>query len=279
MSSILLELLLASAVAVGGSDAPGTSSGDVQQYLSESAVAIADGRLSQAKEMLLWLDAHGDESDASERALLRSEYYAAQGRVVEAEAALAFVSDTALRPCRQGSVRAWISTHHDQVDRAILYLSDVTQHCPGDAGAWNLLGLAFAQKGEFAAAKEAFDMGLSIFPGSAEMLNNKAMGFARQGDYEQAATLLEQARKANPDSEVVAANADYVAGRLGKDILRRQVDDDQRWATRMVNAGNGAQASGRGDMATALFAKAVLLMDRHDEHYWRVANGERGGDK
>jgi Flp pilus assembly protein TadD len=271
----LLSLLWFACAAVQYPAHAETDSGDAAsadiQYLLATDAAIKNGRYVQAQQMLSWLKDNAHKSLNDDVALLHAEYYSVEGRVADVTAALAEINDKGRNACRQDSIRGWIAGKQGDASRSILFLARATTICPDDVGAWNLLGLAFAEKGEVAASREAFEKALSLSPRQPGLLNNYALALLQSGETKTASQKLEQALAIDPANPAIIANRDFVNAMLGRKPVRTADETEAQWANRLLSAGNGARAGQNQALTTALFSQAVLLLDHFDERAWGIA--------
>lgn len=262
---LLLLLFVSSAVTAQNNVA---SIVDQEFYLKQADAALRDGRVTQAGHMIAWLEQNGDRIASDDVALLKAEYAIAGMDLPTAKAALASVKEPTRNICRTASVRGWIAAHEAALDDAIVALGSAARNCPRDAGVWNLLGLVFIQKGETAAAREAFGHALILAPNEPDILNNHALALLQNGEVELASEQLETAARHAPDNRLILANSDFVAGMRGAVPDRRQEDSDAEWSVRLIDIAKGAKAASRSPQANALFSRALLILDHFDESVW-----------
>lgn len=241
---------------------------DQAAYLEQADLALRDGRLTQAGQMIEWLESNAAETSRDDVALLRAEYAIAGRDVAGAEAALNTISNSGTNLCRLQTARGWVSANRQAYDAAIVALADASAVCPDDAGIWNLLGLVLMRKGESDAAVEAFGRARDLAPGDAGILNNHAMALLQRGDLELALQQLDLAAVSSPDNAMVAANRDFVSGMLGLTPARRPQDSDAIFSKRLVSYAQGAKAAANFRQANMLFSRALLSMDRFDQEIW-----------
>ncbi len=242
------------------------------QYILATDAAIKNGRYVQAQQMLSWLKDNAHRSLHDDVALLHAEYYSIEGRLADVATALAEINDKGRNACRQDSMRGWLAGKEGDTSRSILFLARATHICPDDVGAWNLLGLALAEKGEIAASREAFEKALGLSPAQPGLLNNYALALLQSGETKAASQKLEQALMIDPANPAITANSDFVNAMLGRKPVRAANETEAQWANRLLSAGNGARAGQNGVLTTALFSQAVLLLDHFDERAWGMAS-------
>jgi Flp pilus assembly protein TadD len=241
-------------------------------YLQQADGAIREGRLTQAEQMIAVLEQSGLGVFADDLALLKAEYAIARDDITSAGAALAAIRNMERNTCRVFAAKGWVNANQQALDEAIVALATVTRHCPDDAGAWNLLGLAFVSKGEASAATEAFRQALNLAPGNAHIINNHALAYLHDGAVEVALRELNGAVAQNPEHPMIRANRNFVAGMAGLSPERASNENDADWSAKLVQFANGAKTALRSAQATALFSRAILTLDQFDEKIWSELN-------
>jgi Flp pilus assembly protein TadD len=241
---------------------------DQAAYLQHADIALRDGRLTQAAQMITWLERNGTEESRDDVALLRAEYAIAKSDVAAADAALNVIGNSGRNLCRLQTAKGWVSAHLRAYDDAIVALAEAGRACPDDAGIWNLLGLVLVRKGESDAAAMAFQRAGDLAPNDPGILNNHALALLQGGEVELAMLQLDRAAATSPDNGMVAANRDFVSGMLGRTPVRRPQESDADFSKRLVNHAQGAKAATNDRQANALFSRALLAMDRFDQKIW-----------
>jgi Flp pilus assembly protein TadD len=267
----LYPLLLAiCAVISSTTHAQGTDTTPIgaELYLQQADQAVREGRLTQAEHMIYWLDQNSGAISRDDLALVKAEFAVVRNDVAGASAALDSIEDNSRNLCRQDTARGWVAANKGAIDRAILALAKAAKNCPKDAGIWNLLGLTFIRKGETAAGEEAFEQALILAPDNPELLNNHALALVQHGQLLLAKQQLDRAANASPANRLIAANRDYVTGMMGQIPARDQWDSDTLWSERLINTAKGAKSAERAPQATALFSRALLLLDHFDDTVW-----------
>jgi Flp pilus assembly protein TadD len=263
---LLLSLVLAtSSAGAQESTAPVT---DQILYLKQADVALRDGRLTQAGQMITWLERNGDRLAGDDVALLKAEYAIAKMDVAAAEAALSAITDGDRNICRLEPAKAWVAANRTKFDDAIVALAKATRSCPDDASVWNLLGLVFIRKGETAAASDAFARALAHAPEQAEIRNNYAIALLQKGDLALANQQLSIAARNAPANKTILANLDFVSGMNGEAPRRHPMDNDAEWSARLISVATGAKLAARNEQATALFSQALLTLDHFNKDVW-----------
>ncbi len=237
-------------------------------YLKQADAALRDGRLTQAGQMITWLERNGDGLSGEDVALLKAEYAIAKMDVPAAAAALSAITDGDRNICRLEPAKGWVAANRAKFDDAIIALAKATRACPDDASVWNLLGLVFIRKGEAEAASEAFERALALAPEQAEIRNNYGLVLLQKGDLTQANQQLSIAARYAPGNKTILANLDFVSGMNGDAPRRHPMDDDAEWSARLISVASGAKVAARTEQATALFSQALLTLDHFDKNVW-----------
>lgn len=266
-----LLLLLSASPVLGAQPAESSLHAQVL-YLQQVDMAIREGRLTQAEQMIGLLEQAGPGDFVDDLALLKAEHAIARADVNAAGAALASIRDLERNICRVHVAKGWVSANQEALNEAIVALATATTHCPDDAGAWNLLGLAFIGKGEASAARAAFEKAMDLEPENAQVINNHALATLQDGAVDVALRELDVATIQSPQDVMIRANRDFVAGMAGLSPERAQTDGDADWSAKLVQFARGAKAASRGIQATALFSRAILTLDRFDETIWSEIN-------
>lgn len=253
-----------------------TSVVDQEFYLTKADAALREGRITQAGQMIAWLEHNGDRIASDDVALLKAEYAIAGQDLPTAKTALAALKEPTRNICRVASARGWIAAHDVALDDAIVAFATATRNCPRDASNWNLLGLVFVRKGETIAAREAFGNALILAPNEPEILNNHALALLQNGELELASDQLETAASYAPANRLILANLDFVAGMRGIVPDRRPIDSDADWSIRLIDIAKGAKAASRSPQANALFSRALLTLDHFNESVWAELTAPEG---
>ena len=249
---------------------------DQAVYLQQADAALRDGRLTQAGEMITWLDRNGTEISRDDVVLLKAEYAIAKRDVTAAAAALSVIESPEQNLCRLQTAKGWVSANLKAYDDAIVALAKAGRACPEDAGIWNLFGLVLMRKGENDAAAEAFGQARILAPDDASILNNHALVLLQKGNVELAMQQLDLAAATSPHNVLVAANRDFVSGMLGLTPIRRLQESDAAFGARLISHAQGAKAASNGGQANTLFARALLTIDRFDQNIWSEIESKEG---
>lgn len=241
---------------------------DQAVYVQQADAALRSGRLTQAGEMITWLDRNGTDISRDDVALLKAEYAISGRDVAAASAALSAVENQDRNLCRLQTANGWVSANLQAYDEAIVAFAKAVRACPDDAGIWNLLGLVLMRKGETDASIEAFGQARILAPDDAPILNNHALALLQKGEIDLAMQQLNLAAVTSPENAMVAANLDFVSGMLGVTPTRRPQDSDTVFSARLINHAQGAKAAANSGQANTLFSRAMMMMDRFDQTIW-----------
>lgn len=267
LARYLMLLLMMTASALGAQE-NATSDVDQALYLQQADIALREGRLTQAEQMIAWLESNGNRISGDDIALLKAEHAIAGREVAAAASALLVVKSTERNLCRLQTAKGWVSANMGAYDDAIVALAKAGRACPDDAGIWNLLGLALLRKGESEAAGEAFGQALVLAPNDVGILNNHALALLQKGALGLAAQQLTHAAGLSPDNPTVTGNRDFALGMLGQTPSRELNESDAAWSVRLVSFAQGAKTATLDLQSDALFSRAVLTMDRFDQTVW-----------
>ena len=128
-----------------------------------------------------------------------------------------------------------------RVNEAITELSLATSLDPRLPDAYNMLGVAYDQKGMRDRAKDAYDHALKVEPDDAQTLNNLGYSLYLNGNYRAAIDKLKRAAKIAPTDPRILNNLALAQSRLGK------YDDAYKNFARA-----GGEVTGRLNTATML---------------------------
>jgi tetratricopeptide (TPR) repeat protein len=237
-------------------------------YLQQVDAAIREGRLTQAELMIAKLDRSDGIAFSDDLALLKTEFAIARMDVTSAGIALSAIKDPARNTCRVHAAKGWVAANQKDFDAAVSALMVATKHCPEDAGNWNLLGLALIGRGEASSAQKAFEQAIALEPQNAQVMNNHALAALQGGAVDVALRGLDRAVAQNPHDTMIIANRNFVAGMAGVLPERENGESNADWGAKLLQFARGAKLASRGPQATALFARAMLTLDRFDEGIW-----------
>lgn len=102
-----------------------------------------------------------------------------------------------------------IALRYGLTDEAIRYGQLAVSLDPQHFDGWNLLGLAYYAKGEFAQAVEAYEKALAVKPGSADVLRGLGLSYVELKETDKAEAALKKAYEADG-----AAETAYQLGKL-----------------------------------------------------------------
>lgn len=278
MKQLILGLFLALTAAAGlnaQSDEPALRA--QVHYLQQVDVAIREGRLTQAGQMIALLEQSVSSTFADDLRLLKAEFHIAHMDVASASMALSNIENRERNICRIDSAMGWVAANQQAFDDAIVALARATKNCSDDAGAWNLLGLAFLGKGETMAARDAFGEAMLLEPDNAQLMNNDALAALQDGALDTALHALNRAAEKSPLNRAISANRNFVSGIAGFAPVREKGESDADWSAKLLLYAQGAKSASRKLQATALFSRAILMLDRFDEAVWSEVKPAIGG--
>lgn len=278
MKQLVPGLFLALSAAAGVSAQPDAPALRAQvQYLQQVDIAIQEGRLTQAAQMIALLEQSALGTFADDLRLLKAEFHIAHMDGASASMALSNIENRARNICRVDTAMGWVAANQQAFDDAIVALARATKNCSDDAGAWNLLGLAFIGKGETKAAIGAFEQALWLEPDNAQLMNNHALAALQDGAVDTALHALRRAAEKSPRNGQISANQNFVAGMSGLAPEREKGESDADWGAKLLQYAQGAKSASHKLHATALFARAILTLDRFDEAVWSELKPAIGG--
>lgn len=266
----ILAILLLNPASVVAEEPP-LDAVESESQLAQVEMAISAGRVTQAASTLQWLESRLPEALRTRRMLLLAEMYMASGDSNAAQEALERVPSDDNDLCRYGGVAGWLAYQKNDWNLAISMLGKSVEACADDPGRWNLLGLAFVRKNETAAALEAFNQALVLAPDNPSLLNNRALAYAYAGKTGAALADLERAAAINNDLGIIA-NLSALRANAGLDAPLEPAQDAQTRTVILANAGDGARAADRNDVAQSYYAQAILQSERFDSELWERAN-------
>lgn len=248
-----------------------------RQYLQQIDSAVQDGRLTQAKQMLVTIKRRNDPVFPDDIALLDAELAIMHMDVSAASAALSQIEDNTRNLCRFNTAMGWVFANDRAHEKAIVALKMAAENCPEDAGIWNLLGLAYMQAGDGLAASHAFGNAKTLGPDNAQIVNNHALAALQNGQMQAALQELDEATALNASDQLIKANRNFVAGMVGQSPERTNDENDAEWSAKLVQFAKGAKSAARGPEALALFSRAMLTLEQFDKDVWlevKPATGE-----
>lgn len=225
------------------------------------AAALDSGRLVQARLMLARQDPN---DDPDELAYLNGRLALAEGDDAAALRRFQPLAAKHPRDCRFVGGAGLAAARLAQTDRAIAWLTTATVACPNDWRTWNALAVCYDAKASWTQSGGAFAQALRLTPDNAPVMNNAGISLLRQRRFEEAAALLQEARRIAPRDERIANNLDIAMAAAGQPVTRRPGDDAARWADRLNNAGVGALLSGRDAHARAYLSQAISVDPTYD---------------
>jgi len=243
--------------------------------LSDTAHAIAVGRLEQARLMISRMVADGASGPAVDRLIADLDF--AAGRYAEARARyqqllLARPKDSYL--CEHAGIAAF---HLGDVAGASRLIDCATAAPDASWRAWNARGAIADMTSDWATADEAFAHAAALAPSQAEVLNNRGWSLLMRGNWKDAEALFEQAAAAHPNSRRVTNNLELARAALASDLpQRRPGESDRDWAARLNDTGVASEILGDKTKAVAAFTQAL---EASGSWYERAANNLKAAER
>lgn len=229
--------------------------------LSEAALAIAAGRLDQAREMLAAAVAAGAKGDPVDRLLADLAY--ARGEDARAlalyQALLAAHPGEALLLERGGIAALRLG----RAELATGLLDRATRASGAGWRAWNARGVAADRNARWDEADAAYDRAAALGLDRAEIANNRGWSMMLRGRWGEALDSFTRAAALDPKLPRLANNRELASAALSAELPRRMASEsDEQYAARLNDAGVVAAASGDPRRAEAAFAQAIGLRSR-----------------
>lgn len=241
-------------------------------------MALQGGRLVEARALLDRLVDMAPPPDMLDAArLLRAELLLMDGQGTDARHMLDALTGTAARGCRATAARAAVRVQSGDLDVARDGLNLRAEPCADDPFYWRARARVDLALGRAGAAVAGFRRALALQPGKDALQGDLAVALIAQGEAAEAAEMLAMLLRRAPRSSALIVNLDFANGMLGRMPLRASADDDAMWSRRLQFAGAGARRAGRGALAEALFAQALIERPRHDQDLWRQFAAVREG--
>lgn len=241
---------------------------DSSSMIRDASIAIAAGRLEEAKLLISRAMSQGAQGPAIER--LTANLAFASGNYAEALALyqhLARISAKESVDCENGALSALRIGRIDEakplVDCAVL-----SPHASWRA--WNARGVLADWTSAWAVADDSYEHARRLSPGQAAILNNEGWSKLMRGDWHSAIGLFQEAAALDGTSKRIANNLDLAKSALAADLpSRRTEESDAEWAARLNDAGVAAELLGDRQRAIAAFTQAL---DASPVWYGRASN-------
>jgi Flp pilus assembly protein TadD len=127
------------------------------------------------------------------------------------------------------------------------------------------------------AARDAFGEAMLLEPDNAQLMNNDALAALQDGALDTALHALNRAAEKSPLNRAISANRNFVSGIAGFAPVREKGESDADWSAKLLLYAQGAKSASRKLQATALFSRAILMLDRFDEAVWSEVKPAIGG--
>lgn len=252
--------------------------------LNALEVALENRRLVQARTMIeqaAQSPQQGQQQNPRFQ-LLRAEYLLAVGQLEQAVVALQTLLNGEQGLNGEEGARAaqglgLALLRQRKAAAAVEALTAAVQQNPALWRAWNALGVAHDQLGQWAQAEAAYAQALAAQPGAAEVHSNRGYSRLLQNRAEEAVADLELAASLLPEHETVRTNLQLalaLAGRyeaaLAAPTAQSPGAESPRTQARSLNTvGYAALLRGDRETARALLSRAL---EASDVYYARAAN-------
>ena len=232
------------------------STPDPSISLAEARHALAAGRLDQARTMIARAVAGGATGEPIDRLIADLAF----ARHDDAQALNLYRAMLPTRPSDASmAAQAGIAALRiGDIRGATTLLRQATALPAAGWRAWNALGAASDERGDWAEADSAYARALVLAPDRAEIATNRGWSLVLRGRWAEAEAEL--ARGATLDPSLPRLNNNL---QLARDALalslpgRRAGEGDAAWAARLNDAGVAAAAKGERARAIAAFAQSI----------------------
>lgn len=240
--------------------APAPHATPVRDLLNGAQHALRVGRVDQAKLMIERAVGAGAAGVQLERTLADLAYVTGKNAeaLVRYEALLKrSPNDKALlEPAGIAALKS------GDVGRARVLLTSATDQPGATWRAWNALGVAADEHGDWSLAAHCFAQAARLAPSEAAPINNAGWSLLLQGKWAEAAAKFANAVALDPKSPRAADNLELANAALASDLpQRRPGETAASWAARLNDAGVAAAILGQKDRATAAFTRALEASD------------------
>lgn len=252
----LLVLALASAFSAAPASAAAVD-------LNALEAALENGRLVQARTMIE--QAARTQPHSPRLRLLQAEYHLAAGQLEQAVAIFQPLL-TGEHGARAGQGLGLALLRQHEAAAAVEALATAVRQNPALWRAWNALGVAHDQLGQWGEAEAAYAQALAAQPDAPQVHSNRGYSRLLQNRADQAVADLELAAALLPENETVRTNlhlALALAGRYEAALAAPGAILPGAQAQVLNNVGYAALLRGDHDTARALFSRALAASDVH----------------
>ena len=246
--------LMMAVASLSAEQAPTADAGP--SMIRDASVAIAAGRLEEAKLIIARAVSHGAQGSAIDR--LAADLAFASGNYAEAVAIyqqLARSSDKKSGDCEKGALSA---LRIGNIEDARPLVACAVASPKASWRAWNARGVLADRTGDWSIADQSYEQAHRLSPDEAAILNNEGWSKLLRGDWRSAVGLFEQAAALDRTSKRIANNLDLAKSALAGELPSRQGDEsDANWAVSLNDAGVAAELLGDRQRAIAAFTQAL----------------------
>lgn len=257
-------LILAAVVAA----AQAPAEPNVVHPLGEAELAIAAGRLDQARIMIANSVKAGVQGDRLDR--LVAELAFKSGDCKAAQPLYEALLEIHPRQALLAERAAICAVRGGDWKRAEELVVLATASDNASWLAWNARGIVADHAGDWTAADHAYGRASALAPDRAEIANNRGWSFLIRGEWHQAHAHLTKAAELDPGSARIVNNLELARAAVAEDLpQRRKGESDEDWAARLNDAGLIAHLRGQDKKAIAAFARAI---EARSQWFERAAN-------
>jgi len=273
----MIAALIAAAVAAAAPKAsPPPAPAPAPAYsLADAEHAIEAGRLVQARAMIGRALAAGVTEAQAARPLADLAF--AEGNNAEALARyqwLLVVAPGDSKLCERAGIAA---LRLGDAAKAAPLIQCATRPASASWRAWNARGVLADMQRDWTEADRAYEHAADLAPNEAEVPNNQGWSQLLRGNWQAAASVLEQAAALDPRSQRIANNLELARAALADQLPGRRTGESGRaWAERLNDAGVAAQLRGDKARAVAAFTQAL---EASETWYPRAANNLQAAGK
>ena len=168
----------------------------------------------------------------------------------------------------------------DGPEASIIFWKTVIEKKPNDIKAYNNVGFAYSQLGDYKEAIDYFKKAVEIDPNSAVSYSNIGLTYISLKDYPSAVPFLEKAIELDPDNSLMApayhglgANNLY-SGKFEEAMpyLKKAIMIDPNFADAYANLGGAYAQLGQMEEAITNLVKAIQINPNHVNAYLNLAS-------